>query len=168
MHLWNAELSLCRESERGHTPQNTHTHLKCPSLSSCVLLFALKEVTHTHTPPFCLLLASHQDLTVCLLLLALICGPAVVPGHCRFRGVEMGMCWGLGVDGADRPSSRHSTSFVIFISRVFFFFGVCYTKIAPKPLPSPPNRGSLKLVTQALFTHNKYSVGTLCNSCMIL
>ena len=67
MHLWNAELSLCRESERGHTTPQTHTrntwihpHLKRPPLSSCVPpLFALKHThTHTHTALLCSLPAS--------------------------------------------------------------------------------------------------------------
>lgn len=51
---------------------------------------------------------------VCLLLLPLIVLISkVVLGRCRFTGVETaGVHWGLGVDGADRPSSRKRLSII--------------------------------------------------------
>ena len=188
MHLWNAELSLCRESERGHTTPQTHTrntwihpHLKRPPLSSCVPpLFALKHThTHTHTHCTALLPASVRlpmpvgtrlCVCCCWLWFAVWCGgPAVVPGHCKFGGVEMAV-WsrgGVGVGGADSSSSRHSTSFVIFISHVCLFLGLCVTSKILHRCPRPPLSNIFKQrfkIKFGAFTQDSYGVETSCNS----
>lgn len=181
MHLWNAELSLCRESERGHTHSSNALH---PAAASHCFCFkgTLHASTHTHTHTHPALLAASVRLPTpvgarlcvcrCWLWFAVLCAaPAVVPGHCRFGGVEMGVCWEVGVGGADSPSSRHSTSFVIFISHVFLFFCSLLHQNSPRP-SSPKNVSNggltLKLVTWASLTQDCCDVETSCNPCSIL
>lgn len=71
---------------------------------------------------------------------------------------------GVGVGGADSSSSRHSTSFVIFISHVCLFLGsVLHQKTPPRPPLSTILKQRFKIKFGA-FTQDSYDVETSCNS----
>lgn len=152
MHLWNAELSQCRESERGHTPPNTHTHtnLHIPQMPFTQQLcptvcFKGCPPTHTHTPcsallaagipsgPGCVFAAASFDLLFCAAVLQLSWATA------GLEGWRWGCVGGLVLMVLTDPPQGipHHLSSSCHMFFFLFFFALCFIKTAPKPPKTP-------------------------------
>lgn len=131
--------------EGPHTPKHTHTqiytYLKCPSLSSCVPLFALKDAprhTHSHpallaagipSGPGCVFAAASFDLLFCAAVLQLSWATA------GLEGWRWGCVGGLVLMVLTDPPQGipHHLSSSCHMFFYFFYFALCYIKTAPKP-----------------------------------
>lgn len=119
-----------------HTPQMPFTQQLRPSVCFKGAPPCLNPDTHPAllaagipSGPDCVFAAASFDFLFCAAVLQLSWATAGLEGR------KWGMSWGLGVDAADRPSSRYSPSFVIFMWHVFPFLSFHFCSLLHQNSP---------------------------------